>query len=374
MSNVHRHGDEHDIARVLRTLQQPQIQDHEVESLVHGASQPMLILDEEARVVTANPRAEALLDRDGKALRGRPLAIAVRAEERAHVHEKIVEAVRTRQGPSDLETRFETDGGATVRATVTFLPFSASERTRVALLIREPSRAEERALRDQKLTDLGRLVSNVAHEMRSPVTYIENLATLAEAKAQRLSAQHPQLANDLEDMQRSIALMREGAQRVRHILEGLRPLTGNRAMKRAPVDLALLVADAVRTFEGSSSGVGTRIELDLQATHPVELDIEEMSRVILNLIKNASEAMDGGGRVRIRTLNRDHPPQIRVEDEGPGIPDGVRLFEPFFTTKRDGTGLGLAISKRIVEAHGGTLRHERNEKGGATFVIELPAA
>ncbi|HVM45665.1 MAG TPA: ATP-binding protein [Candidatus Thermoplasmatota archaeon] len=391
------HAESHDdgeIARVIETLRRPVVDETEVASLVESAAQPMLVLDADARILSANPRAEAFLEREREALRGRPFTSVVHVPQRGAVRERMMACLRGGQALADLPAAFRTRRGTTVTATLTFLPFRTMAHARLALLIREDAKEralggqvvelrrqlaesearlterEERIARDRKLTDLGGLASSVAHEIRSPIAYIENLAYLTQGQVARLIERRPELAAELEAMRTNADLIREGAQRVRHLLQELQPLTRNRPTRKAPVDLAVLVADAVRTFEGSAK-VATRIELDLQATHPVELDIEEMSRVILNLLKNASEAMDGGGRVTISTRNRDCPPQIRVADEGPGIADEARLFEPFYTTKKEGTGLGLAISKRIVESHGGSLRHERNARGGATFVIEF---
>jgi len=109
------------------------------------------------------------------------------------------------------------------------------------------------------------------------------------------------------------------------------------------------------------------------------LDETQMRQVLLNLIRNAREAMVGGGElcVGVRALTPPEPAErleISVADSGGGMDEHTRehLFEPFFTTKRHGTGLGLAITQEIVEAHGGKIRCERREPSGTRFVIELP--
>ena len=97
---------------------------------------------------------------------------------------------------------------------------------------------------------------------------------------------------------------------------------------------------------------------------------------IRDRLRNGAQALGGEGTLVLQTRNRDVPPQIRVVDQGPGVPPDVagHLFEPFRTTKEKGTGLGLFIAKQAVEAHGGTLTHEPTPGGGATFVIQFPAA
>jgi two-component system sensor histidine kinase TtrS len=110
------------------------------------------------------------------------------------------------------------------------------------------------------------------------------------------------------------------------------------------------------------------------------VDRVQLEQVILNLVRNAFEAMDGQQRgERALHIETTATPsglvEVAVGDSGGGMPDAVRgrVFAPFFTTKRDGLGLGLAISRRIVEAHGGRLWSTPNEERGTTFRFSLPA-
>jgi len=386
------------VTRVIETLRQGVASDAQVRSLVQGASQPMLILDHATRVLAVNDRAAALFDRDVEALTGKRFAALVHAPERGRVEARLTRALRTGQGPDDIDVRLDVRGGS-ARASLTFLPFRTREDERLALLVREASldveidarvrklthdlaasegalaTSQEKLASTRKLTDLGELLSGVAHELKTPATYIDNIATLADQKLQRLVAAHPDLAAEIEPLRRDAEEIREGAARIRQLLVELQPLSRNQPTRRALVDLADLVRDAVRTFD-ATGGARTEVVLDLQSTHPVLVDKREMSRVVLNLLRNASEAMEGEGRIHVQTRNRDHPPQIRVRDEGPGVPPGLeaKLLQPFFTTKADGTGLGLVISKRVVEMNHGALRYERPAEGGACFVIEFERA
>lgn len=377
-----RNADDTRVQRVIETLRQGVEDDQQVSGLVEAAASPMLILDADAKVLAVNPRAEAFLDQDKTGLLGRSFLELVDAQDRARVQDALQAAIESGQAPRDAQARFATTH-RDAPAALTFLPFRTRQHARVAILARDAEneaalggqvrRLEARIERDQKLTDLGALVSGVAHELRTPLTYMDNVAALTQRDLSKLANAHPELAADLDAIRERTTQIREGTHRMQHILRELQPLARNRPTRRAPVDLAELVLDAVRSFNASVP-TRTRIILDLQATHRVALDIEEMSRVLLNLLRNASEAMGHQGTITVTTRNRDQPPCIRVEDTGPGLPPEVeaRLFEPFFTTKKDGTGLGLAISRRIVEGNGGKLRHERPAEGGAAFVIEFP--
>jgi len=125
-----------------------------------------------------------------------------------------------------------------------------------------------------------------------------------------------------------------------------------------------------------AKGVRVRVEDELGRAS-LRVDREQMRRALANLLKNAIEASPDGGEVIVRAgLPADGGPQvdIQVHDAGPGIPAAMmpRLFQPFATTRDDGTGLGLAIVKKIVEMHGGIVRAENADDGGALFTLCVP--
>jgi signal transduction histidine kinase len=120
---------------------------------------------------------------------------------------------------------------------------------------------------------------------------------------------------------------------------------------------------------------GVTLELDVPDDQRTALvDEAQIKQALFNLIRNAREAMQGGGIVRVAVSSAPEFVRIVVEDEGPGIDPEVaeRLFDPFFTTKGHGTGLGLSVTRQIVVAHGGTIRHEARPGGGSRFVLSLP--
>jgi two-component system sensor histidine kinase HydH len=97
-----------------------------------------------------------------------------------------------------------------------------------------------------------------------------------------------------------------------------------------------------------------------------------MKQVILNLTKNAAEAMAGGGKISITGAASDNKIVVEISDTGTGIPAGINIFEPFFTTKPQGTGIGLSIVQQIVNAHAGSVTYRSEHGKGTTFTITLP--
>jgi signal transduction histidine kinase len=105
----------------------------------------------------------------------------------------------------------------------------------------------------------------------------------------------------------------------------------------------------------------------------MRMDAEKMKQVVINLVRNAVEAMPAGGKVEIRTGMVDGRAQLVVSDTGPGLPSDIDVFQVFVTTKPKGTGLGLSIVQQIVLQHGGEIAAGRAPGGGARFTIALPA-
>jgi signal transduction histidine kinase len=161
------------------------------------------------------------------------------------------------------------------------------------------------------------------------------------------------------------------------------------------VDINRLIADTLLLLSHELMEQEVDIEQDLLPLPFIFADREQMRQIFLNLILNATQAMPGGGKLRISTAYREggaspngdrvaspclaapiKGAQVKISfrDEGKGIPDPVleKLFEPFFTTKEEGIGLGLSITKRIVEDHRGRIEVETAEGKGSTFSVILP--
>ena len=116
------------------------------------------------------------------------------------------------------------------------------------------------------------------------------------------------------------------------------------------------------------------METSLAESPPSSFDPAQIRQVVTNLIKNAAESMEPGGRLEIIGEVADNHYRITFSDTGPGIAESDRekIFEPFFSTKSSGLGLGLALVKRIVTEHGGTIRVAENKGKGTTFIVSIP--
>jgi two-component system nitrogen regulation sensor histidine kinase NtrY len=143
----------------------------------------------------------------------------------------------------------------------------------------------------------------------------------------------------------------------------------------APEEVNGLVREALAAYEQARVGnVAVRLELS-PGLPRIEADREQLKRVLLNVVNNGLEAMEGQkGELVVATESRDGEVWISVSDEGPGVEDAERIFEPHYTTKVKGTGLGLAIARQIVAEHGGEIEAVRRPTGGTRVAIRLPVA
>jgi signal transduction histidine kinase/putative methionine-R-sulfoxide reductase with GAF domain len=218
--------------------------------------------------------------------------------------------------------------------------------------------------RSERLTTIGRLLSGVMHDMRTPLTvisgYVQLMATATDA-AQR--AEHAKLI--LKQFDLISAMQRE-------VLEFAR---GERSILVRKVYLTKFFEDIERQLQRELDGTGVELRLELEDRGIARFDEAKMTRVIHNLARNAVEAMGTrGGRLTLRAAREGGDLVVSVSDTGKGIPKEIedKLFQSFVTSgKRGGTGLGLAIVKKIVDEHGGTIGVV-STPDGATFTLRLP--
>lgn len=228
---------------------------------------------------------------------------------------------------------------------------------------------EDRMLQAERLTAMGKLSGEIAHEINNPLGGILLYANLIKERLEPESA----IFQDVE----KIAKL---ATRCRIIAKGL--LNFGKPMSRAfsPVDLNLVVKQMFSMVEDHKLFRSIQVDMQLQSDLPhIMGDVSQMEQVVLNLIVNAGEAMSGQGTLTIETrlIEDRHQILLSVRDSGSGIPSELisRIFEPFFTTKRHGkgTGLGLSITHGIVQRHGGRIVVRSEPGQGACFDVLFPA-
>ncbi len=205
----------------------------------------------------------------------------------------------------------------------------------------------------------------LAHELKNPLTPIAmSVETLRDARAR------PDFAEILDESTRAIG---EEVRRLRRIVDEFSRFARLPAPAPAPERPEELVQALLALFPAPPPGVALLREV-APGLPPVRADRDQVLQVLHNLVKNALEAMPGGGTVRLSARRDGGAVAFSVADTGPGVApeDRARIFQPYVTTKAGGTGLGLAIAERIAQEHGGRLELGSPPGGGATFTLWLP--
>jgi signal transduction histidine kinase len=139
------------------------------------------------------------------------------------------------------------------------------------------------------------------------------------------------------------------------------------------MNLVRLIEDIIELQSPHLSQNGIEIQSSLGADLPImNMDGDKMKQALLNLIKNAGEAMPRGGKLSFAAVKAGNSVVIEITDTGEGIPVDIDAFQPFVTTKKEGTGIGLAVVRQIVIAHNGTISYHSKVGEGTTFRLELP--
>ena len=245
-------------------------------------------------------------------------------------------------------------------------PFSGDAVVVVYKDVTQEREVTRRLFQAEKMSALGQLAGGVAHEINNPLGGILAFA--------QIMGQDERSPDDKE----SLRLISDAAMRAKRIVESL--LRFSRVPKeheRGSVDLAKVADEALLILQASLRDGKVTVVRELHPAHTVG-NANQLQQVAVNLIVNASQAVDGKGRIVVHTgAGAPGRVVVTVTDDGPGVPPGLaeRVFEPFFTTKPEGqgTGLGLSICYRIAEEHGGSIRLENPREGGARFVVDLPA-
>jgi signal transduction histidine kinase len=242
----------------------------------------------------------------------------------------------------------------------------------------ELKNAEAQLVQSEKMASLGRLVAGVAHEINDPVSFIANSVAPLRRRLAGAAAESPaDVAKLLREAGEIVDVMARGAERTAAIVKDLRTFSRVGEARRAPVDLQAELETTIRLLEPRWRD-RIAIHRDFGPLPPVDCDAAQMSRVFMNLLANACDAITGTGNVWIETRATDDTVTVTIRDDGAGMPPEVmsRIFDPFFTTKDvgRGTGLGLAISHGVVAAHGGRIDVESAPSRGSTFRIVLPLA
>jgi two-component system sensor kinase FixL len=218
-------------------------------------------------------------------------------------------------------------------------------------------------LQSERLAAVGQAVAHVAHEIRNPLMIIGGF-----------SGQIKTSLDNEKDLHK-IDMVLDEVLRLEKLVANLGDFTKEYKLVKRPADINSVIKDVIQIMTGICSGEKYIFNKMLSnEVKEINCDPDKLKQVFINVISNGLEAMPDGGTISISTEKIPTGVEIRINDEGIGIPedDLKNIFQPFFTTRESGSGLGLAISYKLTEAHDGDIWAISNPGKGTTFIIQLP--
>jgi signal transduction histidine kinase/HAMP domain-containing protein len=227
----------------------------------------------------------------------------------------------------------------------------------------EKEKLREEMMRLDRLASLGKLSAGIAHEVRNPLTGISLLLDDLHDHSEAGSGDQQMIKKAVNEIDR-----------VERLVNALLNYSSPARTEFRICDLNQIINDTVLLMRRPAEKIGVSILLESGEIAVFKFDPEKIKQAILNIIRNAVEALSSGGSVSISTQSIEGTAVIIIRDNGPGIreDDLPLIFEPFFTRKGAGTGLGLSITQRIIEEHHGVINVESSSSCGTTFTIKLP--
>ncbi|MCI5075892.1 ATP-binding protein [Oricola sp.] len=249
---------------------------------------------------------------------------------------------------------------------------STVDMSREVEMQRTLSEQREQIFQSEKMSALGELLAGVAHELNNPLSVVVGHALML-----REETTDPDVLRRLEKIS-------EASERCARIVKSFLAMARQQPARLAPMGLREAVETAVEALNAGANGLQVPVNVDFEREMPWTMgDADQLVQVIINLLTNADQAIAASGvgdRIEI-TARYDKPArmiEMRVSDNGPGIPKDIRsrIFDPLFTTKDvgKGTGIGLAFCHRVITSHDGQIRLEPDRGDGATFLLRLPVA
>lgn len=343
-----------------------------LEKAVENTNEAFVTIDIDHRVVFFNKAAERIFGFRREEVIGRDLDVIMAPTCSRNHREAVARYLETRiprRIGHDTEILATRKNGETFPANISFSVSEVEGNTYFTGIVRdltETKALQERIIHSERLAALGRVVAEISHEIKNPLMMIGGFAR--------------QLAREASDEKAlsKLNIIAGEVARLEKLLSELRDLYSPRTLDREEMDINELIHDIYQLVREECRKKNIRLEVSTDAAKVfVNGDRAKLEQVLLNLTKNAIEAVGDEGRVTVSSSVNDTIVEVSISDSGCGISEKnqEKVFSPFFTTKKQGTGLGLSVSKSILESHPGcSLGFESEQGKGTTFTVKMPVS
>ncbi|MBW2029674.1 MAG: PAS domain S-box protein [Deltaproteobacteria bacterium] len=337
---------------------------------VENTNEAFVTIDEDHKVLFFNRTAERIFGYTRDEVLGRDLDVIMSPTCSRDHHGAIDRYIRTGRPTRighESELLATRKGGETFPASISFSVSRQGGKTYFTGLVRdltETKALQEQVIRSERLAALGQVIAEITHEIKNPMMMIGGFAH--------------QLLKQTRDRkaQEKLNIIVQEVARLEKLLRDLREFYLPPRLNRQEVDINGLLREIYELSLNQCKKKKIVLEVDTEEGETRALaDRDRIKQVILNLVNNAIDAMENGGKLSLQSKRSGGKVLVTVRDTGCGIPrpEQGKVFSPFFTSKEHGTGLGLSISKRIIEEHrGSSLTMESEEGKGTSFQITMP--
>ncbi|MBI5192259.1 MAG: PAS domain S-box protein [Nitrospirae bacterium] len=349
-----------------RTIELEESKSH-LEAMLSGIADGVIFTNQDNKLTFINDAAETIFDIKKDEWIGKDFQYAHSADS----HKKAIQLIADmRAGKLTSYSGEIRSGNKTIFAN--FSPIMHGEEYLGVIFISrditEMKRLQTNLVKSEKLALVGKMSSQIAHELRNPLVPIGGFARLI---SRRLEEDSP-LKNYSNIIVKEIDRLEKLLHNILYFTKEIKPVT-------QPGDLNNILEEIIALYKDSFTDKFINTRKTLSSDIPlISIDSAQIKQAMINIMNNSIQAMPVGGTLTIESsiVDQDKIPfaQIKIKDTGSGIPEEIRkhIFDPFYTTKIQGMGLGLTLTKEIIEAHNGDIEVESKEGKGTTFIVRLP--
>jgi two-component system sensor kinase FixL len=344
-----------------------------LQTLIETTQDAVLSIDREGRIVLFNPAAERIFGYRRNEVSGEKVNMLM-AEPYATEHDEYI-ARYERTGEPRAIGRIRTvtarrKDGELFPIELSVTEIAVDKEVHYAAFIRdisEKTRLQTQLVESERFAAIGSTAAKIGHELANPLNGMSLTIQLLEQRVNRIGGEaERQLSPTVKRLTAEIS-------RLQKLVGEFGAISRKEKYVFRPMNLIRLIEDIIELQSPHLSQNGIEIQSSLGADLPVmNMDGDKMKQALLNLIKNAGEAMPRGGKLSFAAVKAGNSVVIEITDTGEGIPVDIDAFQPFVTTKKEGTGIGLAVVRQIVIAHNGTISYHSKVGEGTTFRLELP--
>ncbi|WP_456272142.1 ATP-binding protein [Bacillus sp. AK031] len=341
-----------------------QMSNQHYQSLFKHNPDAVFEISKKGNLAALNPEGEKIIGYSANELKGKPIDFLVHPEEREQVTASFMETLHGNPEKFEMKVINKTSQEKLLRCSL--LPIIVNEEIigvfGIARDITLYRKNEEMMIASEKLSVIGQLAAAVAHEIRNPLTSLKGFVQLM------------QVTKKAEDSH--LEIMLSEIERINLISGEMLILGKQQDILFGKEDINDIIKQVIVLMEAQANLDNVKIEYNPAEGDKmfVNADQNQLKQVFINLIKNAVEAIEDTGTVRVETSNSEDIAIIKIEDNGVGMDEEwiSHLGEPFYSTKEKGTGLGLAVCKKIIERHKGEITYYSEKGSGTTVIITLP--